>query len=282
MNKRTAFIFSLSLSLPVASLADTVGYGLAAQESLTAPGFQYGNYVVTNQSSTQCGVHITYFSMEIGGDWQWDWNDANSGAAVLGSKTDLGTNNDGVVAQLYEVNYSAFAEGDFHDSSLDIDGRSLTRDFSAPHFDNGADPNTVVTVRFSNGQELTTTLSDGLSPTASDFAIAQSTDAADGDSDGDGQSDGVEQAAGSNPCVAEIVIGDTNTGVADRDLGGVSLGEVIAQESALCKARAVKKGKYVHGKYVSCVAKALNELRDEGDITEAERGALQSAAAQNR
>jgi len=37
-----------------------------------------------------------------------------------------------------------------------------------------------------------------------------------------------------------------------------------------------------HGQYVSCVAKALSDLRDEGEISGQERGALQSEAARGK
>jgi hypothetical protein len=37
-----------------------------------------------------------------------------------------------------------------------------------------------------------------------------------------------------------------------------------------------------HGQYVSCVAKALSDLRDEGEISGRERGAMQSQAARDK
>ena len=68
-----------------------------------------------------------------------------------------------------------------------------------------------------------------------------------------------------------IVIKDFDTGVTDKLYGG----QLISQRVAYCADEARN-----HGKFVSCVAHVTNELKREGVITEEDKDALQSCAAQ--
>ena len=131
--------------------------------------------------------------------------------------------------------------------------------------------------------------------------VLHSTNPNNPDTDGDGVNDGDEVAAGSDPTVADVsdsdgdgvsdpddeypnsdiratvVIGGVDSGVANvRFDTGYTLADIVAMNTQSCNANVGN-----HGKYVSCVAKALNALRKSGVITDAEKDALQSAAGQS-
>lgn len=67
-------------------------------------------------------------------------------------------------------------------------------------------------------------------------------------------------------------------GNADLPLVGVGACPSLAQIDDACPADAAWKN---HGQYVSCVAHYLNRRVARGDLTEDQRGALQSLAAQS-
>jgi len=71
--------------------------------------------------------------------------------------------------------------------------------------------------------------------------------------------------------LSTIVIGDFNTGIIDKQY-----------EDQLISARINECAKEVknHGKFVSCVARLINELKRDGIITEEEKDTIQGCAAQ--
>jgi hypothetical protein len=73
-------------------------------------------------------------------------------------------------------------------------------------------------------------------------------------------------------CYGTIIIDGCDTGVKDRDYNGKSITASILE----CAANAKN-----HGKFVSCVAALTNTLKKAGVITGAEKGAIQSCAAQS-
>lgn len=125
------------------------------------------------------------------------------------------------------------------------------------------------------------------------------TDPLNPDTDGDGILDGVEIAAGSDPLISDldsdgdgildiedandnsdvsptVIISGVDSGVANLVFpDGRTLADIVGEASSACTAAARN-----HGQYVSCVAKALNQLLQFDVITEEEKDALQSTAAQ--
>jgi len=73
-------------------------------------------------------------------------------------------------------------------------------------------------------------------------------------------------------CYGTIVIDGCDTGVLDRNYNGKSITEMILE----CADNAKN-----HGQFVSCVAELTNTLKKAGVITGAEKGAIQSCAAQS-
>ena len=69
-----------------------------------------------------------------------------------------------------------------------------------------------------------------------------------------------------------VVIGGIDTEVPNTDLGG----ETILEKVATCRAEAE-----THGGFVSCVAKLTNALKKANVLSDAQKGAIQSAAAQS-
>lgn len=134
--------------------------------------------------------------------------------------------------------------------------------------------------------------------------LALGTDPNNPDSDGDGILDGVEVNNGTNPVdptsgppvvdtdgdgvgdnadlidnsdtSATVIIKGIDSGVTNTvNADGITLADMIHYATGTCG-----KGSKNHGQYVSCVAKYLNVLLKSGIITDEEKDALQSAAAQ--
>ena len=75
---------------------------------------------------------------------------------------------------------------------------------------------------------------------------------------------------GETPSNDTVIIGDCDTGV--EDTGGVLQGEV---DNIIAECNCAKN----NGRYVSCLAKALNVLKKEGTITGKEKGAIMKCVA---
>jgi hypothetical protein len=73
-----------------------------------------------------------------------------------------------------------------------------------------------------------------------------------------------------------VVLDGCDTGVPNRTIGGESLQEMIDRIVRDCAA-----GARNHGRYVSCVGKAINDLKKAGLISGGEKGAIQSCAARS-
>lgn len=102
-------------------------------------------------------------------------------------------------------------------------------------------------------------------------------DPCDSDDDGDGVADGVDNCPGTNMSQPTIVVGTGNksrTGVPNKVLAsGCSLQQLID---------ASKVGAKNHGAYVSAVSNLTNQWVAQGIITDAQKGAIQSAVAQDK
>jgi hypothetical protein len=115
---------------------------------------------------------------------------------------------------------------------------------------------------------------DGLSDAAE---VAGVTSPIKADTDGDGTSDSADPIPVSNMSVT-VSINGVNSGVTNKVIApGITLADHMDSESSSCAAANIGN----HGKYASCVAHALNALKKAGLITDAEKTALQSAAAQS-
>jgi hypothetical protein len=73
--------------------------------------------------------------------------------------------------------------------------------------------------------------------------------------------------------VSNIVIGDFDTGIIDKQYEG----QLISERINKCGKEAKN-----HGKFVSCVARLTNELKRKGIISEEEKDVIQRCAAQAR
>lgn len=73
-------------------------------------------------------------------------------------------------------------------------------------------------------------------------------------------------------CEKKLVIDRCDTGVLDKIYQGQFISEMIYACAANAKS---------HGEFISCVAELTNMLKKEGIITGAEKGAIQSCAAQS-
>ncbi len=96
-----------------------------------------------------------------------------------------------------------------------------------------------------------------------------------GDCDGDGVSNAVDQCP-ATIVGADLIVGTCTIPGLDMILPtGCSLTEVLTDELAECE-----DGARNHGKFVSCVAKRTNALKKQKFITGAQKGEIQSCAAQ--
>jgi hypothetical protein len=108
-----------------------------------------------------------------------------------------------------------------------------------------------------------------------DEEIANGTDPDNPDTDGDGVNDG-DDANNFSDVSATVSIEGNDSGVANQFFpDGETLADLVGAASAACGTDARN-----HGQYVSCMAKYLNGLLKDGTITDDEKDALQSAAAQ--
>jgi len=104
--------------------------------------------------------------------------------------------------------------------------------------------------------------------------IAQGTDPLNPDTDGDGVNDNVDPYPNSD-FSSTVLVGGVDSGVTNTyDGSGSTLADLVNEVAEGCGASAKN-----HGKYVSCVAKLLNNLKQAGIISGKEKGALQSAVA---
>jgi hypothetical protein len=91
------------------------------------------------------------------------------------------------------------------------------------------------------------------------------------DRDIDNVPDSIDQCLGSD-LRATVVVGGADTGIANTLFtNGCTISDLVGN---------CAKGAANHGDFVSCVAHLGNELRDAGFLTPAQKGTLQSAAAQ--
>ncbi len=96
-------------------------------------------------------------------------------------------------------------------------------------------------------------------------------DVCDTDIDGDGKPNGSDSCPASN-LMSTVVVGYCNSGVPNSLL---SSGCTVSDQTGACAANATN-----HGGFVSCVAQLLQTLKNAGVITGAQKGAIQSCAAQ--
>lgn len=92
------------------------------------------------------------------------------------------------------------------------------------------------------------------------------------DSDSDGVPDD-EDSCPNSDISDTVVVDGCDSGVANLNLGGCTISDQIAEIAADARN---------HGQFVRGVAKLLNQLRNDGVIRDAERGAIQRCAAQSR
>jgi len=102
--------------------------------------------------------------------------------------------------------------------------------------------------------------------------VAAGTDPTNADSDGDGELDGADDCALSD-MRPTVFVGDENTGVETAVVAaGCTINDRIRHLAAVSSN---------HGKFVSAVAKLANDLKNDGVISRAEKGAIQRAAARS-
>jgi hypothetical protein len=95
-----------------------------------------------------------------------------------------------------------------------------------------------------------------------------------GDTDGDGVGDDVDECPATDASALTVVVGTCDSGVANTLLpSGCSMTDLVT---------ACVAGAKNHGKFVSCVAKAMNALKKSHVISGAQKGKIQSCAARTK
>lgn len=93
------------------------------------------------------------------------------------------------------------------------------------------------------------------------------------DADGDGVDDAIDQCLGSDLSAATVVIDGCDSGVANPLFpSGCTISDLVANCAV---------GAKNHGQFVSCVSRTTNGLKRSKVISGAQKGAIQSCAAQS-
>ena len=124
---------------------------------------------------------------------------------------------------------------------------------------------------------------DNANPVQEDFDIDGKGDACDEDDDNDGILDDDDDCPNFNPDTEselDIIIDGCETDVENYNLGNGCLMSALIDQ---CEEDAKEQAIFVHGSFVSCVARLTNEWkRDEEFITRKEKAAIQKCAAQSK
>ncbi|MEC9434913.1 MAG: VPLPA-CTERM sorting domain-containing protein [Pseudomonadota bacterium] len=149
--------FVLATAAPAAALGISTGYTLEIDGSTNVPVFQ-----LTNDSTS---ATLDSFSFSIG-DTAYNFDYAQSiGADVgtMGFTLDTGdTLNGGARTDLLAFTLTGFDPGEVFgfETDIDPDNSNVTVDFRDVFFNNGAAPNSVISVAFSDGVTFEYTLPD--------------------------------------------------------------------------------------------------------------------------
>ena len=109
-------------------------------------------------------------------------------------------------------------------------------------------------------------------------------DVCDDDIDGDGLPNDVDECPRSNPETDPdseniIIIEDCELGIENYDLKNGCLMSVLIDQ---CAEEAENQSIFIHGRFVSCVARHTNEWKREGFITRKEKAEIQRCAARSK
>lgn len=136
------------------SQAALIGYTLVIDGNVNVP-----TYTLTNDSAA---AQITSFSFTVGHSGRnFDYVQAITAPAGGTANLIIGdTANSGARTTSFQIDYTGFDPGEFASNNTDVDIGNITLDYRNTFFNNGAEPNSVITVDFSDGQTLSQTVAD--------------------------------------------------------------------------------------------------------------------------
>lgn len=151
----------------VPAFGATVGFDLTISGDDNVPTF--------NLTNTSTAADLTSFAFTIG-DTSRNFDEIYTITTSAGtsSLTFGSTNQSGARTDSFEISFTGLgvSQTACWDVDVDIDSSNTVENFASVFFNNGAAPNSVVTVGFSTGNIIDFTLPDGVAP----YSYSQSSD----------------------------------------------------------------------------------------------------------
>lgn len=137
-----------------AANATAIGYSLTISGNVNVP-----TYTLTNTSITAL---ITSFSFTVGHSGR-NFDYVQAIVAPAGGTANLivgDTSNGGTRTTSFQIDYTGFDPSEFASNNTDVDTGNVALDYRNTFFNNGSEPNSVISVDFSTGQTLSQTVAD--------------------------------------------------------------------------------------------------------------------------